>query len=286
LQLKEVTLICFDTRNIDAAIESMQFSIGQIKFYQNILFTSEAICNKAHLLKAKNLNIKLEFIEDIQSINEYSYFILAKLNDYIHTNFCLITQWDGWVLDKKFWDPNFLNFDYIGAVWPHYDENQIGNGGFSLRSKKLLESSKFLIQMSPNLSESLIEDDYICRENRLILEKQYQIKFPTNDIANKFSVEGNGIPTKSFGFHGMNNFNIAIKNDSSLINLLNKFQNNHFTNRASYDLAKNLINEKRLNVVKLIINRRLQSNGVTKKHLKLLLLLFMKNLKILFYPHK
>ncbi|MDA7437948.1 hypothetical protein N8773_01120 [Candidatus Pseudothioglobus singularis] len=279
MHLNEVTLVCFDTRNIDAAIESMRLSLAQISFNKNILFTSESLCSKEHLSKVKNLNIKLEFIDDVQSITDYSHFILVRLNEYIHTNYCLVTQWDGWVINKDFWDSNFLKFDYIGAVWPHHDDNKIGNGGFSLRSKKLLKSTKLMVQNEVNLPSNLIEDDYICREKRLTLENEYQVKFPSDEIANKFSVEGNGIPNKSFGFHGMDNFNVVMK-EEALINFINKLENNHFTNRASYDLAKKLILEGRFEIAKLIIKKRLISNGINKKHLKLLLLLKIKNISL------
>ena len=32
----------------------------------------------------------------------------------------------------------FLNCDYVGAFWPHHQEFCVGNGGFSLRSRKLI----------------------------------------------------------------------------------------------------------------------------------------------------
>ena len=33
----------------------------------------------------------------------------------------------------------FFDYDYIGAPWPNNFVNRVGNGGFSLRSKKFLE---------------------------------------------------------------------------------------------------------------------------------------------------
>ena len=83
LPLKEVTLICFDTRNIDAAIESMNFSLGQIHFAESILFTTKALCSDSAINKANKLGIKLEFISQVSSISEYSYFILVNLEKYI-----------------------------------------------------------------------------------------------------------------------------------------------------------------------------------------------------------
>ena len=273
LPLKEVTLVCLDTRNIGVALDSMSSSLSHAKFAESILFTSKIFCSEDVINKAKMLGIKLEFISELKSITEYSYFILAKLDKYIRTKFCLVTQWDSWVIDSKFWDSDFLNYDYIGAIWPHFSENQIGNGGFSLRSKRLLESTKDFIMSRPDFSTPLIEDDYICRERRKIFEEKYQIKFPTNEIANRFSVERNGVPLRSFGFHGMSNFNFVIKKDSDLKRLINKLSDEYFLNRESYDLTKSLLKEERIAIARLIIKKRLKINGLSKKHIKLALLL-------------
>jgi hypothetical protein len=267
--LEEVTLVCLDTRNTLVAIESMSRSLSQAQFAKNILFTSKNLCSEDILHKAKVLNIKLVFIPEIKSITEYSYFILAKLDDYISTNFCLVTQWDSWIIDSTFWNQDYLNYDYIGAIWPHYSFNQIGNGGFSLRSKKLLKSSKKLIMSSTKFHTPLIEDDYICREKREIFEKNYQIKFPTNNIANKFSIERNGIPSKTFGFHGMFHFSFVIKKDEDLIKVINKLSDDCFIGSSSYDLIKSLLAEKRFNSAELIIKRRIKHNGLSTKNIKL-----------------
>jgi hypothetical protein len=276
ITLKEVTLVCFDTRNANAAIESMRCSLTQVKFSKNVLFTTTELCSIDIKEKAEKLNIKLECVSEIKSISDYSYFVLAKLDNYISTKFCLITQWDSWVINHNFWDSNFLNYDYIGAVWPHYLENQVGNGGFSLRSKKLLKASKHLIKSNSEPLTPLIEDDYICRQNRSIFEKKYKIKFPTNRLANKFSIEGNGPPINSFGFHGMSNFHLVIKKDIVLKNLLNRLSYEYFTNRESYDLTKSLLKENRFTNAKLIIQKRFYINGLSKKHIKLYIFLFTR----------
>jgi hypothetical protein len=276
LYLKDITLVCFETRNIEAAIESMRFSLTKVEFQKSILFTTENLCTNEIIIKAQKLNIRLEVISNISSISEYSYFILSKLSKYIETKFCLVTQWDSWIIDVNYWDPKFLNYDYIGALWPHYKENQVGNGGFSLRSKDLLESAKRLIEENPDYQIPLIEDDYICREKRSYLEKNFNIKFASAYIANKFSCEGNGTPINCFGFHSMNNFNFVMQDNSKLIQFLSILSNYHFSNRASYDLAKNLIKENRLDVAKFIIRKRLNSNGLSKKHLKLFLFFCIK----------
>ena len=175
LPLKELTLVCFDTRNIDAAMESMKLSLRQIHFSESILFTTRLLCSDLAVDKATKLGIKLVFVSEVKSITDYSYFILVHLEKYIKTKFCLVTQWDGWVIDKRKWNKNFLNYDYIGAIWPDYSDNQVGNGGFSLRSKKFLESTRDFILTQPHIPKLLIEDDFICRKKRLLFVNMYQI---------------------------------------------------------------------------------------------------------------
>jgi len=63
---------------------------------------------------------------------------------------CLLVQPDGFVINPDKWDNQFFEYDYIGAPWeqvPHSyldpwgKPHRVGNGGFSFRSKKLLDVS-------------------------------------------------------------------------------------------------------------------------------------------------
>ncbi len=82
----------------------------------------------------------------------YSKFMLQDLYKFVDTKFCLVIQSDGFVINPNLWTNQFLEYDYIGAPWPNeisvYNasinkidlaKNRVGNGGFSLRSKRLLE---------------------------------------------------------------------------------------------------------------------------------------------------
>ena len=72
----------------------------------------------------------------------------------------LVIQDDGHIVNPSLWDEEFLKYDYIGLPWPFedswiekqlkeqrpiirkvYPKNRVGNGGFSLRSRKFLEFS-------------------------------------------------------------------------------------------------------------------------------------------------
>src|SRR5579871_4684098 len=97
---------------------------------------------------------------------EYSLFVLYALGEFIKTEFALIVQDDGWVLNADKWQDAFFNYDYLGAPvhlaritqgtdafykrgfeWLNYRDREcrienIYNGGFSLRSKRLLDAPR------------------------------------------------------------------------------------------------------------------------------------------------
>lgn len=115
----------------------------------------------------------------------------------------LFFQYDGWVLDGSRWDPSWLQYDYIGAPWPWMAEGQnVGNGGFSLRSVKLM---RHLSCWTACLSEGIPEDALIGQHLRPGLERK-GFKFAPLSVAEKFSVERGAWRSDTFGFHGI--FNI------------------------------------------------------------------------------
>ena len=58
---------------------------------------------------------------------------------YIRTSHVLFVQWDSWIVDPSMWRPQFLDCDYIGAPWWYRDGLNVGNSGFSIRSKALID---------------------------------------------------------------------------------------------------------------------------------------------------
>lgn len=135
----------------------------------------------------------------------YSRFCIERMNEYVNTSHVLIIHADGYVAKPEAWNAKWLQYDYIGGVWDWYNEYQVGNGGFSLRSKKLLQilSSLDLTGIDPHP-----EDDVICRQLRPWLEKKCGIRFAPVEVAKKFSIEGYGLRSDlcrykgEFGFHG------------------------------------------------------------------------------------
>ena len=143
--------------------------------------------------------------------------MLRELGAHIKTGHALCVQWDGFVLNGSAWRPEFANYDYVGAVWPHFhDSHNVGNGGFSLRSKRLLDACQAL-----PFDASQSEDVIIGRICRGQLEER-GIRFAPEELAHSFAYE-RAVPSGSeFGFHGA--FNLARLLD----------------NRASVDLFRGL----------------------------------------------
>jgi glycosyltransferase involved in cell wall biosynthesis len=159
-------------------------------------------------------NIKfagVKLIDRFDSIEKYSQFIFKELAFYFDTTHVLIVQPDGWVVNWEAWRHEWLQYDYIGAVWFHHRDNHtVGNGGFSLRSRKLqmvLANDPKLQLENDGVINSLAEDHNICRIWRKYLEAVYDIKFAPEHVANAFSFEGHGLPSHlrkwngQFGFH-------------------------------------------------------------------------------------
>lgn len=131
----------------------------------------------------------------------YSEFCIKHLANYIETEHVLIIHPDGYILNPSAWDDEFLQYDYIGATWWYKDNMNVGNGGFSLRSKKLLD-----ILAKIDIHQTHPEDDVICRQYRYYLEEEHGIRFAPEEVANRFSIEAYGVQDKryngAFGFHG------------------------------------------------------------------------------------
>lgn len=186
--------------------------------------------NQARLQKAANICTEWIKFGDIVTLNPqlhskeaYSKFIIEEAYKHIKTSHVLIFQHDGYVNNFMAWDNDWLQYDYIGAPWYYNDGMAVGNGGFSLRSKRLMEilaTDKVVKKFHP-------EDDVICRKYRKYLENQYEIKFAPIEVAEKFSFEGYMQPAKflsnQFGMHGTNPRRI-VRTDTGDKFVINQFR--------------------------------------------------------------
>ncbi|WP_298902508.1 DUF5672 family protein [uncultured Psychroserpens sp.] len=194
LNLDNVTLLGVDCIDINRLIQAADISQKFVSFKSVKLLT--------HLESSDKRIVR---IPQIDSIEGYSKFMIKELEKYVDTEFVLIFQYDGFVLNPNRWSETFLEYDYIGApaFWG------MGNGGFSLRSKKLLS----ILSETNDIEEFHPEDLRICKTYRSSLESK-GIQFAPEEIAHKFSVENNAW-NGQFGFH---NADISLWDSNKFIN--------------------------------------------------------------------
>tara|TARA_B100000287_G_scaffold434097_1_gene497575 strand:- start:1615 stop:2253 length:639 start_codon:yes stop_codon:yes gene_type:complete len=195
LNLKDVTLFCIDDIAPAKALKTLESVTLNIEFGDVKLFSSTE----------KDINSLTRIDKSINSLHDYSVFAVQELHKYIDTEFAMCVQRDGYPINLEAWTDDFLKFDYIGAPWTWVPSTHresdcpvgrcVGNGGFSIRSKRLMrEAAQFPCEKDMN------EDIFICRKIPSELEAK-GIRFAPVELATFFSVE-NEMYTGQFGFHG------------------------------------------------------------------------------------
>jgi tetratricopeptide (TPR) repeat protein len=188
-RVPRTTLCCVDCRYHELAIAAIRKSMSQCAFERVVFLTDR---------RFELPGVEVVLIPQIKSIREYCRFMVKQLGRFVDTEFALVMQYDGFVLNGRRWDERFLDYDYVGAKWSYADGRNVGNGGFSLRSKRLLSAlsdERIVVQET--------EDVAICRSYRDLLERDYGIRFAPEDVADRFSFESVPPPGPTFGFHGM-----------------------------------------------------------------------------------
>jgi hypothetical protein len=210
LNLNTVTLVSVTSVDIEKTISALKYSMKNINFGESLLLTDKDVVSNDFK------TIKIEPLDYIA----YSKFIVYELHKYINTEFALIIQNDGFVTNPEKWNDEFLEYDYIGAPFPIPPINdnisyrdpfgnliRVGNGGFSLRSKKLLKLPTTLNLEWKSYFGYYNEDGFFAVHNRYILEEN-GCKFSPVELAARFSIEKSTPETEgvvSFGFHGKSN---------------------------------------------------------------------------------
>jgi hypothetical protein len=176
-----------------------------------------SICTVAHDLTEQAILTSLTRITPKEVISltsneggpeKAAFSLWYELLDLVTTSHILHIEWDGWVLNGSKWNPNWLEYDYIGAPWPWKPFNRVGNGGFSLRSVRL---SKFLYDHKNEFPLTLPEDTTLCEVYRAELEN-YGFRWAPEQEARKFSFECD-VPRNTFGFHGIGNISKLLDPD-------------------------------------------------------------------------
>ena len=209
LDLNDVTILAITSNEMDEAQISMKISSHNINFAK-----SKLLCSS--LPKKKYPDIEYVSIPLINNVDDYNKIVFQDLYKYFDTSHCLIVQADSFVVNSKLWENEFLEYDYIGGPWPNkikvnsnlilnLEKNPVGNGGFSLRSKKLTEVTakiKFDSLNFPMKAEDVVICHYLY--DKMITN---DIKFAPAKLAAQFSMENidnlyGQNKNSVFGFHG------------------------------------------------------------------------------------
>jgi hypothetical protein len=251
LDLSAVTLLCVETRDPALAHFAIQKCTQQAHFGRVVLITDlgklsnrigdleevqvgDAVDQKVDQAIDRISGIEYVQAPPIKTTKDYSDLLLTGLRQYVSGTHVLIIQWDSFILHPELWTNNFLQYDYIGAVWPHHPDTPVGNGGFSLRSVKLLE-----VLENPSISKRHPEDFCICDDNKAILENQFGIRFAPINVAEQFAVERTDWHP-AFGFHGFFNFG-KVLGPEELSAFLDVLPDSYLGGVDTYDLIDHLI---------------------------------------------
>jgi len=231
LQLPDVAIFtfCWGTEHVEKSLRSMLIAMDQVDFKRAALITDSSKTNMSmfsSVIDRHNIDVydmKADLNDNLQNDDAnrvgFNQLFIDETNKHMTDDFCLNVQHDSTVINSSLWNPEFLRYDYVAAPWPMNIiqasdmvagriakiPNVVGNGGFSLRTRKYVEESAKLDWLHKN------EDLNICVFNYENMVSK-GIKFAPPYLASEFAVE-HPVPEKvfarsllftynSFGFHG------------------------------------------------------------------------------------
>ena len=247
-----ITLVAVDCAYPELAAKALARSARALPVARTLLLTDRDLVYPG---------VEVQRIAPIRSRAAYSQFVLKELGAHIQTDYALVVQWDGFVIDGNAWADEFWNYDYIGARWPHVAGlYRVGNGGFSLRSKKLLNAlrDEAITLGADDKGNEDNEDEAICIRHRELLERKYGIAFPDERVADRFAFEASRSIGPTLGFHGVFNF-WQVLSDEELITFSRTAPEAIAEGLGFGALCRNLVDLKRIEVARELVTRRLAS---------------------------
>jgi len=191
-----VTLCCVDCSYHGLAAAALRASLARCAFAEALFFSDRDCAVEG---------VRFVPIARIGSSADYSNFVVHRLHEHVASRYVLIVQYDGFVLNASAWQPAFLDYDYIGATISINRRTLVGNGGFSLRSRRLLEA----LRDDPDIRgydarrDPLSEDLAISDRFRPRLESRYGLRFAPERVADDFAAELKAPTLRTFGFHNL-----------------------------------------------------------------------------------
>ena len=210
--MPDVTLLAISSIKIPETIQALEISMRDLEF-GDVKFISH--------IKPEDLpkNIKHEYCPEIKSTRDFDFYAFEELGKHIETTHMLMVQYHAFVLRPWMWDNDWLKYDFIGAPWyesPWFvhlttgEMIRVGNGGFSLRSKRVMDLPKKL-NIHPVNDRGFTNDDGMINNYYRELFKENGIVYPDVYVAARFSHE-NDVPENrgvlTFGFHRYPNYHV------------------------------------------------------------------------------
>lgn len=176
---------------------------------------------------------------------DYSIFMLKELHNHIDTDHVLVIQYDGFATHGEFWNEKFLQYDYCGTttyykhppLYSSIDDNIRNNvvdkwvslgGGFSLRSKKMLEAlsdDRIDPWIHSGDGKFLCEDISIGIIYKKLLEEDFGIKFCSIEDSVEFGAEILSAYPFCLGFHGWEQLPYFLDEEECLFYVSNYLNN-------------------------------------------------------------
>lgn len=188
-KINNCSLICIDCYNYGNAVSALQKSMSQNQFDKILFFTDIEIDIEG---------IEVIKIDSIRSKEEYSHFCVKELWKHITTDYVLNIHHDGYTLNGELFDERLYDYDWCGSLWLESDGYANGNGGYSWKSRKLLNA----IGQDEMIRATHPEDVQTCRTYRNYLEKVHGLKWATDEVCERFSFELREPNQPTMGFHG------------------------------------------------------------------------------------
>lgn len=255
LALPDVTLIMVETKVHDLAAIALRDALAKVNFGGVIVYTDkpEAFDQFKSYVRVVEVPsgsdrciaepvVHVIRVPDWPDKLKAESFYYNESQQGITTSHALMYQWDAGVRDVSCWTDNFLAYDYIGAPWPGKRGGQwtpmpgltVGNGGFTLMSKKLCDH---LYEMRGVYG---IDTDHAlsCRR-RGNIEAAIGAKWAPEELAFQFAFEhGNNAERgrPSFGYHDVFNWHLAMSRDE-VISRARVMMNNAYVVRKTTKCA-------------------------------------------------
>jgi len=191
LDLSKVTLVVVATRGHEMTRIAVRDCIQRARFGGVLIYTDAP--GRVQIDGARYVEVP-----DWPNKVEAGKFYYTEAMAGVETPFGLLIEWDGGICDPSKWRNDFFEYDYVGAPWVISDNLKVGNGGFTLMSKRLGD----FIYANRAEYAPCTTDWELCRTLRPRLEQAGGFRWAPVDVAADFAWELGPRSMNNFGYHG------------------------------------------------------------------------------------